>query len=102
MAKRKPLVVIRFDQPDVDYEPELYKAVNAALERKPDVGFDVVAVAPTTDDAAGAARAASESKQHADAVMRSLANMGLPASRVTLSAITSAAAATSEVHLYIR
>ncbi len=102
IAKRKPLVVIRFDQPDVEYEPALYKAVNAALERKPDVDFDVVAVAPATGDAAQAARAASESKQHADAVMRSLANMGLPASRITLSAITSATAATSEVHLYIR
>lgn len=102
IAKRKPLVVIRFDRPDVEYEQALYKAVNAALERKPDVGFDVVAVAPATDDAAEAARAASDSKQHADAVMRSLANMGLPASRITLSAITSATAATSEVHLYIR
>ncbi len=102
IAKRKPLVVIRFSRPDVEFEEALYEAVNAALKRKPDVDFDVVAVAPATGDAAGATHAASESKQHADAVMRSLANMGLPPGRITLSAVTSATAATSEVHLYIR
>jgi hypothetical protein len=34
--------------------------------------------------------------------MRSLANMGLPASRVTLSATNSAQAQVNEVHLYVR
>lgn len=102
IANRKPLVVIRFARPDVEYEQALYQAVNAAIERKPDVDFDLVAVAPAAGDAAGEARQARESKRHADAVMRSLAKMGLPANRITLSAVTSGAAETSEVRLYVR
>ena len=102
LASRRPLVVIRFDRPDVEYEQALYRAVSAALQRKPDVDFDVVAIAPTTGNASQAALAVTESKRNADAVMRSLANMGLPASRITLSSTTSATAATSEVHLYVR
>ena len=102
IANRKPLVVIRFARPDVKYEQALYQAVNAAIERKPDVDFDLVAVAPAAGDAAQEARRARESKQHADAVMRALAKMGLPANRVTLSAVTSGAAEASEVRLYVR
>ena len=45
---------------------------------------------------------ASMAKRDAEAVLRSLANMGLPPDRVTLSATTSATAQTNEVHIYVR
>ncbi|MGE0651203.1 MAG: hypothetical protein AB7P12_05570 [Alphaproteobacteria bacterium] len=96
-APRKPLVVIRFDRPDVSYDRPLYTAVNSALERKPEAMFDLVAVAPT-----GAAANATAARRNAENVLRSLTAMGLPASRVTLSAGTSAEAKTSEVHIYVR
>ena len=76
--------------------------MSAALQRKPTADFDLVAVAPTKGNAAQTALAMNESKRNADAVMRSLANMGLPAARVTLSATTSKVADTSEVHIYVR
>jgi hypothetical protein len=94
---RKPLVVIRFDRPDVSYDQPLYAAVNSALERKPEAMFDLVAVAPT-----GAAANATAARRNAENVLRSLTAMGLPASRVTLSAGTSAEAKSSEVHIYVR
>ena len=47
-----PLVVIRFDQPNVDYQQILYAALNQALQNRPNAGFEVVAVAPTRGNAA--------------------------------------------------
>ncbi|HYB09740.1 MAG TPA: hypothetical protein VEJ16_08720 [Alphaproteobacteria bacterium] len=98
---RRPLVVIRFARPDVQYEQALYLAVSEALARKPDAGFDVVAVAPRKATAKSPF-AVNESQKNADAVMRSLANMGLPAERVTLSATTSEAIDSNEVRVFVR
>ena len=42
------------------------------------------------------------SKRHADQVMRSMTNMGLPSSRVSMSSATSDTAESSEVHIYVR
>ena len=47
-----PLVVIRFDRPNVDYQQILYAALNQALQNRPGAGFQVVAVAPTRGTAA--------------------------------------------------
>ncbi|MQA67475.1 MAG: hypothetical protein GEU76_16495 [Alphaproteobacteria bacterium] len=100
-APRRPLVVIRFDRPDVAYDKALYSAVNSALEHKPEAVFDLVAVAPGAGSASAAANATA-AQRNAESVLRSLTAMGLPASRVTLSAGTSAEAKSSEVHIYVR
>jgi len=92
---RRPLVVIRFDKPDVAYEPALYQALSRALERRPDAVFDLVAVSPTGGNAASA-------KQRADAVLKSMTGMGLPSDRVSESTMASATAKTPEVHIYVR
>jgi len=93
-ADRKPLVVIRFDKPDVAYEPALYQALSRALERRPDAVFDLVAVAPESGNPAAARR-------NADTVFQSMTNMGLPAERVAMAAMGSASATTPEVHIYV-
>lgn len=98
-SQRRPLVVIRFDREDVAYEPALYQAVNSALERSPDVIFDLVAVTPgsgTQNLSSGSAR------RNAEQVLGSLAEMGLPSDRVMLSAMASPTAQSSEVHIYVR
>jgi hypothetical protein len=102
LGGRRPLVVIRFDHPQVDYEQALYTAVSRALERKPSADFDLVAVAPSAGSTAQVALAGNQSKRNADAVMRSLINMGLPAARMSLSATTSASTDTNEVLVYAR
>jgi hypothetical protein len=99
---RRPLVVIRFDRPNVEYEQALYTAVSRALERRPQAGFDLVAVAPGQGSAAQVARGANAARRSAENVLRSLTSMGLPASRVSLSAGTSGQAQTAEVHIYVR
>lgn len=94
-SARRPLVVIRFDRPDVEYQQALYTAVNRALEVRPQATFDLVAVAPARGNTAQAQR-------NAENVLRSLSNMGLPANRVSMSAMSSPSAKNNEVHLYVR
>ena len=99
---RRPLVVIRFDRANVQYEQPLYNAISRALQRRPNAMFDLVAVAPGGGNAARVALASSSSKKNAETVLRSLSDMGLPLERVRLSALTSNSAQTGEVHLYVR
>ena len=96
------LVVIRFDQPNVDYEQPLYTAVSRALERKPSATFTIQAVAPNAGSAADVALNTNASRQNAENVLRSLTNMGLPADRVSLSATMSPDVQANEVRVYVR
>ncbi len=93
-ADKKPLVVIRFDKADVAYEPALYQALSRALERRPDATFDLVAVSPNEG-------AQAVARRDADAVFKSMTNMGLPAERVAMATMASSAASTPEVHIYV-
>ncbi len=99
---RRPLVVIRFDRPDVPFEQALYTAVSRALERRPEAAFDLVAVTPASGTPAEVAVNTTKSKRNAETVLRTLTDMGMPAARVRLSSMTSPQAATSEVHIYLR
>ena len=102
VTPRRPLVVIRFDGPNVEYAQALYNAVSRALERRPSATFDLVAVAPNSGNVAQVTVAASTSKRNAESVLRSLSDMGLPLDRVRLSAMTSGRVAIHEVHIYVR
>jgi hypothetical protein len=101
-SERRPLVVIRFDRPNVAYEQALYTAVRRALERRPDANFDLVAVAPNAGSPAQVALHTDASKRNAENVLRSLTTMGLPADRITLSATTSPSVQNNEVQIYVR
>ncbi len=101
-AGRRPLVVIRFDRVDVPYEQALYTAVSKVLDRRPDALFDLVAVSPAGGDEATIALNSSKSRRHAENVLRSLVDMGLPPSRVAVSGKTTTTANVNEVHLYLR
>jgi hypothetical protein len=102
IGNRRPLVVIRFDRDDVEFKQALYQAVSAALERRPESAFDLVAVAPNQGSPAQVALGANASKHNAEKVMQALTEMGLPAGRVIISSTTSPSAQTNEVHLYLR
>lgn len=99
---RQPLVVIRFDRQDLDYEESLYTAVSQALESRPGVQFDLVAVSPDTGNPAELALYSTAARKNGEAVLRSLTQMGVPLERINLNAATSDTALNSEVHIYIR
>jgi hypothetical protein len=97
-----PLVVIRFDRADVDYQQVLYTALNQALQQRPNAGFEVVAVSPTRGTAASVQIAQTTAKRHAQDVMRSMTDMGVPAARMGIASATDPAAAGSEVRVFLR
>jgi hypothetical protein len=97
-----PLVVVRFDRPNVDYQQILYAALNQALQNRPSASFQVVAVAPTRGNAASVQMAQSTARRHAEAVMRSMTDMGVPATRVGVASTTDPSATVSEVRVFIR
>tara|TARA_B100001123_G_scaffold302099_1_gene337201 strand:+ start:1480 stop:2697 length:1218 start_codon:yes stop_codon:yes gene_type:complete len=99
---RLPLVVIRFDQPNVEYQGALYAAVSQAIERRPSALFDVVAVTPNRGGPSEVASSSGAAKKSAEKVMRALLAMGLPATRLNLSSSTSEQALANEVRVYIR
>jgi hypothetical protein len=98
----KPLVVIRFDRENVNYEHAVYQAVSKALDRYPNASFDVVAVSPSGSNAAEAALLVGDAKRNADAVARALSQLGLPPGRVHMSATKSGSASTTEVQIFVR
>jgi len=98
----RPLAKIQFDRQDVDYEQPVYMAVSQALEKYPDVVFDLIAVHPSRGNAAQKAIESTRSRRNAERVLRTLTQMGLPLERIHLSYNESDSAQCIEVHLFIR
>jgi hypothetical protein len=97
-----PLVVVRFDRPNVDYQQILYAALNQALQARPNANFEIVAVSPTRGNAASVEIAQTTARRHAQEVLRSMTDMGVPVSRVNVASATDPSAATSEVRVFVR
>lgn len=98
----KPLIVIRFNEDNPDYQQALYTALAAALQRRPDAHFDLVAVSPVMNAPAQNELVKTETRRHASSVLRAVTDMGLPPSRVRISSASSQKAAESQVHIYVR
>ncbi len=98
----RPLVVIRFDRPNVQYEQALYDAISRALDRKSDAAVDLVAVHPRTGSTAQVILNSTAARRNAEGVLRTLVEMGLPATRVTMSSTSSGTAQSNEVRVYVR
>lgn len=96
------LVTIRFDHPNVAYQQILYSALAQALQSRPTSSFAVVAVSPTRGSAAAVQLAQTEAQKHAQDVMRSMTDMGVPAARLAISSATDPTANSSEVRVYVR
>ncbi len=101
-AGMRPLVKIRFDKPEVNYEQPVYMAVNEALQRYPNARFELVAVNPSKGNAAEVAIESTRARRNAEKVLRTLTQMGLNLERINLSYMQSPEATSSEVHLYIK
>lgn len=95
----RPLVTIRFDQPRLNFAEPLHSAVQAALDRRPNAHFDLIAIAAGQDDFTVGAHAALA---RADTVLGALTEMGLPASRVTVEAATNAVPGPDTVLIFVR
>ncbi len=90
------ILTVHFDRANVEFEKELYDALNKALQAKPSASFRVEAVA------AKRATAQREAQAHARAVLKAMEDMGVPASRVGIVAETDPSVSGSEVRVYAR
>ena len=97
-----PLVVVRFDHPNVDYQQILYAALNQALQNRPGASFQVVAVSPTRGTAASVQLAQTAARHHAEDIMRSMSEMGVPATRMGVASTTDPSTTVSEVRVFVR
>jgi len=77
-------------------------AVTEALKRYPNARFDLVAVNPTSGNAAEVAIETTRARRNAEKVLRTLTQMGLDTNSIDLSYNESATAASSEVHLFVK
>ena len=101
-SEPKPLVVVKFDRPDVSYEQALYTAIGEAKDKYPGARFEIVAVDPGAGNAAKRAIEAAKAKRNAERVLRSMVQMGVNANDVVVSNASRQDARTSEVHVLIR
>ncbi|MDR3528562.1 MAG: hypothetical protein P4L57_14930 [Rhizomicrobium sp.] len=97
-----PLVVIRFDKATVDYQQILYAALTEALKTRPGAAFSIVAVSPTRGTVTAVQLAQTDAHRHAQEVLRSMTDMGVPASRLAVASQTDPAASSSEVRVFVR
>lgn len=96
------LVTIKFDRSSVDYQQILYTALTQALQSRPGASFQVVAISPTRGTASSVQLAQTDAKRHAQEVLRSMTDMGVPATRLAVSSSTDPSLANTEVRVFVR
>lgn len=101
-AEMKPLVVIRFNQPRVYYDRELYSAVSQAVAAKPDVMFDIVSNAPSTGDSGTDSQWIKTASHNTQAVVASMQKIGVPMARMHITGQAQAGLRFDETRVYVR
>jgi hypothetical protein len=99
--RERPLVVIRFDRPDVAYGPQLTAATKEALARVPAAKFEVAAIGPRTGTEA-AKQARETANREVEGVVKVLVDAGVTRDRISTGSRQSGTAAGPEVHIYVR
>ena len=102
VASGSPIVTIRFARNRTNYERELYSALSQALASKPSASFNVIGISPTRGSATAVQLAQNSAQRHAQDVMRTMGEMGVPATRIATSSSTDPSVTTSEVRVYVR
>jgi hypothetical protein len=97
-----PLVVIRFDKANVDYQQILYAALTQALQSRPGASFSIIAVSPTRGTVTSVQLAQTAAHRHAEEVLRSMTDMGVPASRLAVASQTDPGISSNEVRVFLR
>ncbi len=96
--RKKPLAVVKFNKEDVDYKPAISQAVNAAMNRKPNAEFEVVAVSP----AGGSMASKIATKNNATEVFNFIIQQGVSADKISISAKTSEKVKSAEVQVFVK
>jgi len=98
----EPLMVVRFDRPNVSYQQPMYDVISQAIVRKPSAVFVLEAVSPKNGNAAQIAMNSTSAKRRAQEVLRTLMDMGISGNRVQTIASLGDDVDVNEVRLYVR
>ena len=98
----KPLVTIRFNQPRVYFDKQLYAAVSQAVAIKPDVTFDVVSLAPATGNPQIDAQWQQVASHNTQAVLAVMRNIGVPLHQIRVTGRSQVGLAHDETQLFVQ
>ena len=98
VASGKPLFTVKFNRDNVNYEDGLEQVVSSAIDRKPNVFFDVVAISPMN----GSTASKNMAQKKATAIFQDMINMGVSAEKISISSRSSAEASSAEVQIFVR
>lgn len=97
-----PLVTIRFNQPRVYFDKQLYAAVSQAVAIKPDVTFDVVSLAPATGNPQIDAQWQQVASHNTQAVLAVMRNIGVPLNQIRVTGRSQAGLMNDETQLFVQ
>ena len=100
-ATPKPLVVIRFNQPHVYFDQQLYSAISQAVALKPGLMFDVVANAPATGNPSMDTQWIATASRNTQAVVASMQSMGVPLERMHVTGQTQPGLKWDETQVFV-
>jgi hypothetical protein len=95
------LVVVRFNQPRVYFDQQLYSAISKAVAIKPEVTFEVVSYAPATGNAVNDQKWQAIAGHNTKAVIAAMTNMGVPMERITVTGESQAGLHYDETHVFV-
>ncbi len=98
----RPLVKVRFDQQNVQYDKAVNDAVSAALKKYPDARFYLYSVFPGGGNAAKLTIESARARRNAESILRSLQQNGIDAERFDLKTVQRADAPGNEVTILIK
>ncbi len=97
----QPLVIVRFNQPRVYFDQQLYSAISKAVAVKPGVMFDVVSYAPTTGDSSNDQKWQAIAGHNTKAVITAMTGMGVPMERINVTGESQAGLKYDETHVFV-
>lgn len=101
-SDNKPVITIRFNQPNVYYQTPLYNIVKKTLEIKPDANFEVRSMIPSTGDEKTDNDNKKAAIENGQKILSSLASIGLPQDRIRINYSGSNTVNSNEVQVFVR
>lgn len=96
-----PLMVVRFNQPRLNYQQSLYNTLTRALQAKPDVFFNVIALVPQGGNASLDQKLQADAQGKTGALVGDMVRMGIPQNRLRVT-YQKAGVEFPEVHIFVQ
>jgi hypothetical protein len=94
-----PIAVFRINEQE-DFEQNLFGAISATLDKSPKSRFTLVGVSSSAGNPSEQAERAANVRKDVSKVISSLVSMGMPADRLSVSALSASSVENTEIRLY--